>query len=187
LRPAPFILLALALLAALWAAPAGATNRDDSRTAAGDQSMEPLAVNTIRLASEAAGHVSVNRVVLMGPSGARAAATEGAVTRELVRSRLPTLLPLVGGLFEKPPVLRVYSDANRVGEALLLGRTLVVRLTAPLSPAAVFIANGQHTFGMAGAGFREAAAPDLTGAVLAGRAHAEGAELVVLVTPSILE
>jgi hypothetical protein len=149
--------------------------------------MEPLAVNTIRIASEAAGHVSVTLVILTSPERTLAAATEGNVTRELVRSRLPTYVPLVGGLFEKPPTLRDYTDANFVGEVWLAGRTLVVRLETPLAPGAVFVANGQHSFGMAGTSFKESPLPDLSGAAAIGRAYGEGGELVILVPPSILE
>ncbi len=187
----PSVLMFLLALAGIAALPAQATNRDDSRHAAGDQSMEPVAVNTIRVASEAAGHVSINLVVLTSPGNTVAAPTEGSVTRNLVRSRLPTFVPLLGGLFEKPPILRDYTDANFVGEALLAGRTLIVRLAAPLAspgaPGTVFVANGQHAFAMAGANFKESPLPDLAGALAIGRAHAEGGELVILVAPSILE
>jgi len=121
-------LAGLAAAALLGAGFAMATNRDDSHTADGEFSEYPMPVDTIRLASAAAGHVSVTCVVLTGPDGTYAAATAGNVTRNLVRSRLPEFLPVIGHLFEKPPRVRDFSPASKVGEVLLSGRALIVRL-----------------------------------------------------------
>lgn len=216
--------LSLAASLALSAA-ADATNRDDSRNAAGEMSDWPAEVDTIRLQS-AAGHASVNCVVVIGADGAYTATTEGVI-RELIRTRLPEFVPIVGVLFEKGPRVRDFTAANRVGGVYLSGRTLVVRSEGTVgaqsgdaSPAAladlcgpggggsvpianaggqrvdalaVVVANGQHAFLIQARSFR-AGGPDLSSLPFGspalpevGHAHAEGAELMIVVSPSILE
>lgn len=218
--------LSLAAALALSAA-ADAANREDGRYAAGEMSPWPAEVDTIRLQS-AAGHASVNCVVVIGADGVYAAATEGVI-RELIRTRLPEFVPIIGPLFEKGPRVRDFTAANRVGGVYLSGRTLVVRSegavgadtggaspqsalaalcgpgggarSVPIANAAgqrvdalaVVVANRQHAFLIQAGSFR-AGGPDLSSLPFGtpalpevGHAHAEGAELMIVVSPSILE
>jgi len=225
--------LALLLAATLGLAPAGlvpalAGDSADKRNAAGDRSPGPKPVDSIRLAT-AVGHVSVDCVVVIAGDGVYAAATEGAVLREPISTRLPEFIPLLGPLFEKGPRVRDFTPTNRAGALYLSGRTLILRpdkapvpgsmtgaatlpadlcqpgggalsvpattIGGPVEALAVVVVNGQLAFAIRTLSFHRAgpAAPLLTlpfgtaDLPEIGHAHAEGRELMLVVSPSVLE